>query len=61
MGTLSQVLENIFEMQRKMSDEKITRKEINFPIYKTSFFKFSFFGPLLFSNLVTFLFLIHFK
>jgi hypothetical protein len=38
MGTLSQVLEIIFEMQRKMSDEKITRKEINFPIYKTSFF-----------------------
>jgi len=37
---LSQVLEIIFEVQRKMSNEKITRREISFPIYKTRFFFF---------------------
>jgi hypothetical protein len=57
MGTLSQVLEIIFEMKRKMSDEKITRREINVPTYNTSSLKKSFFGPLLLSNLITFLFL----
>jgi hypothetical protein len=43
MGMLPQALEIIFEMQRKMSNEKITRKEISFPTYKTifSFFFFS--------------------
>jgi hypothetical protein len=60
MGTLPQVLEIIFEVQRKMNNEKITR-ELSFPIYKTSFFCFFFFGPLILSNLITFLFLIHFK
>jgi hypothetical protein len=35
MGALLQVLEVIFEVQRKMSNEKIIRKEINFQIYKT--------------------------
>jgi len=60
MGTLLQVLKIIFQVQRKMNNEKITRREINFPTYKTRFFFFSF-GPLLFSNLITFLFLIHFK
>jgi hypothetical protein len=34
MGTLPQVLKVIFEMQRKMNNEKITRKEINFPTYR---------------------------
>jgi len=55
MGMLPQALEIIFEVQRKRNDEKI-KKEIHFPTYKTFFF----FGPLLFSNLITFLFLIHF-
>jgi hypothetical protein len=38
MGVLLQVLEIIFEVQRKMNIEKIIRKEINFPVYKTCFF-----------------------
>jgi hypothetical protein len=42
MGTLLQVLEIIFEVQRKMSSEKITRKEINFSTYKTFFFSICF-------------------
>jgi hypothetical protein len=62
MGVLPQVLEIIFEVQRKMSNEKITRKEINFQTYKTfSFFLFFLFGHLLLSNLITFLFFIHLK
>jgi hypothetical protein len=65
MGTLLRVLEIIFKVQRKMSNEKITRREINFPIYKTCFFPFKkkkkIFGPLLSSNLITFIFIIHFK
>jgi hypothetical protein len=35
----------IFEVQRKMSNEKITRRKISFPTYKTCFFSF-FFPPL---------------
>ncbi len=62
MGVLPQALEIIFEMQRKMSNEKITRREIIFPTYKTIFsFFFLFFRLLLISNLRTFLLLIHFK
>jgi len=65
MEALFQVFEIIFEVQRKMSNEKITRREINFPIYKTCFFPFKkknkIFGPLLSSNLITFIFIIHFK
>jgi hypothetical protein len=62
MGTLVQVLEIIFEVQRKMSNEKITIREIVFPTYKTRFFfQFFLFGPLLLSNLITFLIFIHFK
>jgi hypothetical protein len=38
MGVLLQVLEIIFEMQKKMSNEKIIGKEISFPTYKTHFF-----------------------
>jgi len=60
MGVLLQVLEIIFEVQRKMSNEKITRREINFPTYKT-YSIFFLFGPFLLSNFITFLFLIHFK
>ncbi len=59
---LPQALEIIFEVQRKRSNEKITRKEINFPIYKTHFPFFSFFlWTLQLLDLVTFLFLIHLK
>jgi hypothetical protein len=63
MGTLPQALEIIFEMQRKMSNEKITRRKINFQLTKHDFFPsfFSLFGPLLFSHLIIFLSLIHFK
>jgi hypothetical protein len=38
MGMLPQVLEIIFEVQRKMNNEKIIRREINFLIYKTRIF-----------------------
>jgi hypothetical protein len=62
MRALPQVLEIIFEMQMKRSNEKITRREIIFPTYKThSSPFFPLFGPLLLSNLIVFLFLIHFK
>jgi len=37
MGTLLQVLKIIFEVHKKMNNEKITRKEIIFPTYKTRF------------------------
>ncbi len=53
MKVLLQVLEIIFKVQRKMSNEKIIRREINFPTYNTCFF---FFRPLLLLNLITFLF-----
>jgi len=58
MGVLFQVLEIIFEMQRKMNNEKIIIKEIHFLTYKTRFF---FLGSFLLSNLITLLFLIYFK
>jgi hypothetical protein len=62
MGALLQVLEIIFEVQKKMNNEKITRRKINFPTYKTFLFIFLvLFGPLLLSNFITFLILIHFK
>jgi hypothetical protein len=57
MGALPQILEIIFEVQRKTSDEKIT-KEKNFRTYTTRYFLF---GPFLFSNLITLLFCIHLK
>jgi hypothetical protein len=41
MGALHQVLEVIFEVQRKRNNEKITRKKISFPTYKKCFFSFS--------------------
>jgi hypothetical protein len=40
MGALSQVLKITFEVQRKMRNEKITRRKISFPTYKTFFFPF---------------------
>ncbi len=57
MGTLPQVLEIIFEVQRKMSNEKITRKKISFSNLQNIFFVFILdptFKP------HNFLFLIHF-
>jgi hypothetical protein len=42
---LPQVSEIIFEVQRKINNEKITRKEISFPTYKRRFF-FPFFFSL---------------
>jgi hypothetical protein len=35
-----QALEIIFEVQRKKSNEKITRRKLSFSTYKTSFFLF---------------------
>ncbi len=63
MGGLCQAVEIIFGVQRIRSNGKITRRKISFPTYKIHFFFpfFSLFGPLLFSNLITFLFLIHLK
>jgi hypothetical protein len=63
MGMLLQVFKIVFEVQRKMNNEKVTIREISFPTYKTCFFFLFFvlFGPLLLSNLITFLFLIHLK
>ncbi len=40
MGVLPQVLEIIFEVHKKMNNEKITRRKISFPTYKTFFFPF---------------------
>jgi hypothetical protein len=40
MGALPQVQEIIFEVQRKMNNEKIARRKINFSTYKTRFFSF---------------------
>jgi hypothetical protein len=56
MGALPQALEIIFEVQRKKSNEKITRRKISFPTYEMQFFIYLlFFGPLLLSNLIIFL------
>jgi hypothetical protein len=41
MEVLPQVLKIIFQVQRKNNNEKITRRKINFPAYKTIFFPFS--------------------
>jgi hypothetical protein len=56
MGMQLQALETIFEAQKKRSNEKITKKEISFPIYKMFFFPLFLFGPLRFllSNLIIF-------
>jgi hypothetical protein len=40
MGMLLQVLEIIFEVQKKMNNEEIKRRELKFPTYKTHFFSF---------------------
>jgi hypothetical protein len=41
MGALPQALKIIFEVQMKRINEKITRRKINFPTYKTHFSLFS--------------------
>jgi hypothetical protein len=40
MGVLPRVLEIIFEVQRKMSNETIIKRKISFPTYTTRFFSF---------------------
>jgi hypothetical protein len=60
MGELLQALEISFGVQRKRSNEIIIRTKVSFPTYKMRF-RFSFFGPLLLSNFIIFLFLIQFK
>jgi hypothetical protein len=57
MGALPQALEIIFEVQRKKSNEKITRKKTSFLTHKMHFV-FFLTGPLLLSNLMTFFLLI---
>jgi hypothetical protein len=59
MGALPQALEIIFEVQMKGSNEKIIRKKKSFPNFQNVFFFSS--EPFLLSNLITFLFFIHFK
>jgi hypothetical protein len=59
MGELPKTLEIVFEVQMKKINEKMTRRKISFSTYKMLFF--SPFGPLLFSNFITFLFFIHLK
>jgi len=58
---LLQVLEIIFEMQRKMNNEKKNKKRNKFSNLQNMLFFFFFLGPLLFSKFITFLFLIHLK
>jgi hypothetical protein len=41
-------------MEKESNSEKITRREISFPTYKTCVFPFFFFGPLILSKLITF-------
>jgi hypothetical protein len=56
---LPQALEIVLEVQRKKNNEKITRRKMNFPTFKSLFF-----FPLwtfLLSNLITYLFIIYFK
>jgi len=61
MGMLPQALEIIHEMKRKRSNEKNNKKNTLSTLENAFYFIFLLFGPLLFLNLVTFLFLIHFK
>jgi hypothetical protein len=58
MEALPQALEIIFEVQRKRNNEKITSRKKAFQLIKHVFFSF---GPLLLSDFITFLFLIHLK
>jgi hypothetical protein len=58
MEALPQALEIIFEVQRKRNNEKITSRKKAFQLIKHVCFSF---GPLLLSDFITFLFLIHLK
>jgi hypothetical protein len=63
MGVLPQAQEIIFEMQRKMSNEKNSKKKTKaFQLTKRiCFFFFLLFEPLLLLKLLTFSFLVHLK
>jgi len=64
MGTLPQAFNIIFELQRKRNNEKITRREISFPTYKTYIYIILFYFIFPFWTSPTFKshnFLIHFK
>jgi len=61
MGTLPQVLEIIFEVQRKISNEKVTKKKKFSNLQNTFFFLFFLFGPFLLSNVITLFIFIHLK
>jgi hypothetical protein len=61
MRELLQVVQIIFELQRKKSNEKIARRKISFPTHKTCFFPPLLFELLLLSKLLTFSFLVHFN
>jgi hypothetical protein len=41
MGALPQALEIVFEVQRKKSNEKTTKRKISFPSYQTLYFLLS--------------------
>jgi hypothetical protein len=45
MKALPQAFEIIFEVQRKKNNEKITRRKISFPTYKTHFVFFPSLDP----------------
>jgi hypothetical protein len=57
MRALPQALEITFEVQRK----GVKQEENKLSNLQNAFFYFLLFGPLLLGNLITFLFLIHFK
>jgi hypothetical protein len=62
MRALPQALEIIFEVQMKMSNEKIARRKISFATHKPRLFLFFLlFGPALLSKLLTFSFVVHFQ
>jgi hypothetical protein len=62
MGALPQALEIIFEVQRKKNNDKSNKKKNkHFNLQNVFFFCSFLFGPLLPSNLITFLFLTHLK
>jgi hypothetical protein len=61
MGVLPQVLEIIFEVQRKKSNEKIPKKKKGFPTYKTPFIYLSSLSPSCFQTSYLSYPLIHFK
>jgi hypothetical protein len=61
-GSTTSSFKNDLSNVKERSNEKIARIKISFPTYKTHFFLFFYlFGPLLLSNLITSLFLIHLK